>query len=117
LLNLLGLSPVTFGSGYLKVEKVPVKLFPLQLSYIGFLPDFLTSTVSPQTCTATAYGLYNEGGWYLDQRCTASGATCSEAISNAEDCRNQKICARVRAHGLTPSTSLGCKQTTFEDVP
>lgn len=117
MLNLLGLSPVTFGSGYLKVEKVPVKLFPLQLSYIGFLPDFLTSTVSPQTCTATAYGLYNEGGWYSDQRCTASGATCSEAISNAEDCRNQKICARVRAHGLTPSTSLGCKQTTFEDVP
>lgn len=73
--------------------------------------------ISPQSCTVTVYGIYQEpyGGGDTDVRCTKTGSDCNEARALATDCRNQKICARLAYHGFPSQPHLGCKVDSFEN--
>lgn len=70
-----------------------------------------TFLISPQSCTVTAFGIYQEPNdeGYTDVSCSKTAVTCAEASALAEDCRNQNVCRRVIANGYTPPSNLGCK--------
>ncbi|HRN92975.1 MAG TPA: hypothetical protein PLE75_06860 [Ferruginibacter sp.] len=98
------------------MKKVIFSMFFCTISMLSFasvnpVKHIDLNVKSLQSCTVTVFGLYQEpnNAGFTDVSCTKSGATCEEATALATDCRNQNICRRVFANGLTPSPHLGCK--------